>query len=183
MKKMKMHELCVVASGLDPQAEDFEARFLDAGCDDDATISFQKGRIIVDFTREAASLEAAVASAIEAVSRAGAKVDRVEPDPLVSLSDMAARAGVTRAAMSHYFKGTRAKDFPAPVAKVTSESPLWDWATVARWMFENNKLDREAAIEAEIVRQANEAIRGGQSDIASRLKKRAEEYAAELQAA
>ena len=179
---MKMHEFCVIASGLDPEPEDFERRFFDAGCDD-ATVSFQKGHIIVDFTREAESLDDAIASAIEAVRKAGAKVMRVEPDPLVSLSDMAARAGMSRAAMSHYFKGTRAKDFPAPIAKVTSESPLWDWATVARWMFTNNKLDRETAIEAEIFRQANEAIRSGQIDIRSRLKKRAEEYSAELQAA
>ena len=144
---MKMHEFCIIASGLDPEAEDFERRFFDAGCDD-ATVSFQNGHIIVDFTREAQSLEDAIASAIEAVRKAGAKVMRVEPDPLVSLSDMAARAGMSRAAMSHYFKGTRAKDFPVPIAKVTSESPLWDWATVARWMFKNNKLDRETAIEA-----------------------------------
>ena len=179
---MKMYEFCIIASGLDPEAEDFETRFFDAGCDD-ATVSFQKGHIIVDFTREAESLEDAIASAIEAVCKAGAKVMRVEPDPLVSLSDMAARAGMSRAAMSHYFKGTRAKDFPVPIAKVTSESPLWDWATVARWMFKNNKLDRETAIEAEIFRQANESIRSGQIDIGSRLKKRAEEYSAELQAA
>jgi predicted DNA-binding transcriptional regulator AlpA len=180
--KMKMHEFCIIASGLDPKADDFETRFFDVGCDD-ATVSFQKGHIIVDFTREAQSLEDAIASAIEAVRKAGANVMRVEPDPLVSLSDMAARAGMSRAAMSHYFKGTRARDFPAPVAKVTSESPLWDWATVARWMFKNDKLGREAAIEAEIVRQANEAISAGQIDIASRLKKRVQEYSAELQAA
>jgi predicted DNA-binding transcriptional regulator AlpA len=177
-----MHEFCIIASGLDPKADDFETRFFDVGCDD-ATVSFQKGHIIVDFTREAQSLEDAIASAIEAVRKAGANVMRVEPDPLVSLSDMAARAGMSRAAMSHYFKGTRARDFPAPVAKVTSESPLWDWATVARWMFKNDKLGREAAIEAEIVRQANEAISAGQIDIASRLKKRVQEYSAELQAA
>jgi len=179
---MKMHEFCIIASGLDPKADDFETRFFDVGCDD-ATVSFQKGHIIVDFTREAESLEDAIASAIEAVRKAGANVMRVEPDPLVSLSDMAARAGMSRAAMSHYFKGTRARDFPAPVAKVTSESPLWDWATVARWMFKNDKLGREAAIEAEIVRQANEAVSAGQIDIASRLRKRVQEYSAELQAA
>jgi predicted DNA-binding transcriptional regulator AlpA len=153
----------------------FETRFLDAGCDD-ATVSFQKGHIIVDFLREAESLE----DAIEAVRKACARALRVEPDPLVNLSDMAARAGMSRAAMSHYFKGTRARDFPAPVAKVTSESPLWDWATVARWMFQNNKLGRQVAVEAEIGRHANEAIAAGQTDVASRLKKRAAEYSAEL---
>ena len=38
------------------------------------------------------------------------------------------------------FKGHRAEAFPPPVAKVTSESPLWDWATVARWMFEHRRI-------------------------------------------
>lgn len=179
---MKMHEFSIIASGLDPEAEDFEQRFYDAGCDD-ATIAFQKGHIIVDFAREAKSLDQALASAVEAVKKAGAKVERVEPDPLVSLSDMAVRAGLTRAAMTNYFKGLRARAFPAPVAKVTSESPLWDWATVARWMFENKKLPREAAIDAEIVRQANEAIGKGELHIGDRLEKKAEEYAAELDAA
>ena len=179
---MKMHEFSIIASGLDPQAEDFESRFYEAGCDD-ATIAFQKGHIIVDFAREAESLDAAISTAIEAVNKAGAKVDRVEPDPLVSLADMAARTGMTRAAMTNYSKGARAKDFPAPVVKVTSESPLWDWATVARWMYQNKKLDRDAAIAAEIVKEANEAVRKGQVHIGPQLKQRAEKYSAELAAA
>jgi predicted DNA-binding transcriptional regulator AlpA len=179
---MKMHEFSIVASGLDPEAEDFETRFYDAGCDD-ATVAFQNGHIIVDFAREARSLDAAIASAVAGVHAAGAKVERVEPDPLVSLSDMAARVGLSRAALTNYFKGHRAKAFPAPVAKVTSESPLWDWATVARWMFQNKKLTREAAIEAEIVRQANEAVAKGDVHIGERLRKKAKEYAAKLDAA
>jgi hypothetical protein len=179
---MKMYEFSIIASGLDPEAVDFDSRFYAAGCDD-ATIAFQKGHVIVDFAREAGTLENAIASAVEAVNRAGAKVERVEPDPLVSLSDMAARAGLTRAAITNYFKGIRARNFPAPVAKITSESPLWDWATVARWMFQNNKLSREAAINAEIVRQANEAICSGERHIGERLKKTAAKYAAELDVA
>ena len=39
---MKMHEFSIIASGLNPEAEDFETRFFDAGCDD-ATISFRRG--------------------------------------------------------------------------------------------------------------------------------------------
>ena len=95
----KMYEFSIIASGLDPQAEDFEARFYKAGCDD-STISFQKGHIIIDFTRPAESIDEAISSAIEAVRAAGAHVDRVEPDPLVSLSEIAARAGMSRAAMT-----------------------------------------------------------------------------------
>jgi transcriptional regulator with XRE-family HTH domain len=178
---MKKHEFSIIASGLDPLAQDFETRFYDAGCDD-ATIAFQRGQIIADFAREAASLEEAIAGAVEAVNEAGAKVERVEPDPLVSLSDIAERAGMTRAAISAYAKGIRADEFPAPVARVTSESPLWDWATVAHWMFRRNKLAREAVIDAEIVKCANEAIRAGHVRMGGLLKKRAEQYKKELAA-
>ena len=57
----------------------------------------------------------------------GARVERIEPDHLVSMADIARRAGLTRAAISLYAKGMRAQEFPAPVARVTSEIPLWDW--------------------------------------------------------
>lgn len=179
MKKTPTFEFAIIASGLDPEADDFFDRFYAAGCDD-ATIAFQKGHIIADFAREAATLEDAIASAIRDVAKAGAKVERVEPDPLVSLSDMAARAGLTRAAMTNYFKGLRAEAFPAPVARVTTESPLWDWATVARWMYAHKKLSREAVVEAAIVRTANEAIAKGEGRIGERLKKKAREYQKEL---
>jgi hypothetical protein len=179
---MPSFEFAIVACGLDPTVEDFFDRFYEAGCDD-ATVAWQKGHIVLDFARAAPSLAEAIASAVADVKKAGAKVERIEPDPLVSLADMAARAGLTRAAMTHYSKGARGKDFPPPVAKVTSESPLWDWATVARWMFENRKLDRAAAVEAEIVREANEIVRNGAADIGRRLKKTAKDYAKELEVA
>jgi len=78
---MKTHEFSIIASGLDPRADDFETRFYDAGCDD-ALVAFQKGRIIIDFSREAESVQDAISSAIEDVRRIGAKVEHVEPDPL-----------------------------------------------------------------------------------------------------
>lgn len=179
---MKTFEFSIIASGLDPEAEDFADRFFDAGCDD-ATISFQKGHIIADFARDAESLEDAIASAVAAVAKAGAKVDRVEPDPLVSLADMAARMDCTRAAMTNYAQGKRGKDFPAPVARVTSESPLWEWAMVARWMYQNRKIEKQVAVEAEIVRQANVVICEGKASLGERLKKVSEDYPKELEAA
>lgn len=176
---MKKFEFIIVASGLDPEAEDFESRFYDAGCDD-ALVAFQKGHIIIDFAREADSLEDAIASAVKAVSGVGATVDRVEPDPLVSLADISSRTGLSRSAMTHYAKGARAQNFPAPIARVTSESPLWDWATVARWMYQNNKIDIDAALAAETIKLANDAIRKGETEIAKQLKDHAAEYSAEL---
>jgi hypothetical protein len=157
---MTVHEFCIIASGLDPSADDFESRFYEAGCDD-ATISFQRGHVIVDFSREADSLEAAVAAAIAAVVAAGARVQRVEPDTLVTLSDIAARAGLSRAAVTQYAKAQRGKAFPAPIAKVTSDSPLWDWAGVAAWLFRQDRLSREELTAAEVVKRANDILGAG----------------------
>lgn len=178
---MKQFEFSIIASGLDPNGDDFETRFYDAGCDD-ATVSFQKGRIIVDFARDAASINEAIASAIDNVCAAGAEVDRVEPDPLVNLSDIAARTGLTRAAISNYAKGDRGKNFPAPVARVTSDTPLWDWPDVANWLVANKKLSIETAVIAGVVKEANEAIEDGETNIGERLKKRARQDEASLEA-
>ncbi|NUU42264.1 helix-turn-helix transcriptional regulator [Tardiphaga robiniae] len=155
---MTEFEFSIIASGLDPDAEDFADRFFDAGCDD-ATISFQKGRIIADFAREATSIDAAICSAVENVMKAGAQVDRVEPDPLVSLSDIAMRTGLSRAAITNYASGNRVGNFPPPVARVTSKTSLYDWSAVATWLFQHDHLSREKAMEAEAVGVANEAIR------------------------
>jgi hypothetical protein len=70
---MKTFEFSIIASGLDPEAEDFADRLFDAGCDD-ATLSFQKGHIVLDFVREAETMDAAIVSAVECVAAAGAKV-------------------------------------------------------------------------------------------------------------
>jgi hypothetical protein len=176
---MKTYEFMIVASGLDPQADDFERRFYAAGCDD-ATISFQKGSIIVDFARDAESVATAIASAVACVTAAGAKVIRIEPDPLVSLADIAARTGMTRAAMTQYAKGQRGQNFPAPIAKVTSASPLWSWAEVAQWLFRQDRLTRELAIEAEAVRVANEVIQARAPELHKQLQRRLQEYETEL---
>ncbi|MBB4264285.1 hypothetical protein [Bradyrhizobium sp. CIR3A] len=175
---MKTFEFSIIASGLDPEAEDFADRFFDAGCDD-ATISFQKGHIIVDFARDAASIDAAICSAVECVEKAGAHVDRVEPDPLVSLSDIAARTGLTRAAITNYSKGDRSENFPSPVARVTSKTSLYDWASVATWLYQHKQLPREKAIEAEAVRVANAALESHE-DLGGVLKGRLSAYEKEL---
>lgn len=172
---MKTFEFSIIASGPDPEADDFETRFYDAGCDD-ATISFQKGHIILDFAREAESIDDAVSSAIEAVGSTGAVVNRVEPDPLVNLSEIASRVGMTRQAITQYSKGQRGKGFPAPVAKITTDSPLWDWPDVALWFFRQGKVPRDAVIEAEIVKAANRILESQDRNFAAGLKKKIAEF-------
>jgi hypothetical protein len=174
---MRAYEFSIIASGLDPWADDFADRFYNAGCDD-ATVSFQKGHIIVDFTREAESIEAAIASAIECVKTAGATVDRVEPDPFVNLTDIATRTGLTKAAISLYSTGSRLEHFPPPVARVTTTMPLWDWADVAVWFYQHDKLPRETAIEAAAVKVANSVI--GAHHFGQKLNEGLKPYKAKL---
>lgn len=74
---MRMFEFAVIASGLDPRAEDFEDRFFAAGCND-ATISFQNGEIVLEFARAGETFENAVRSALQHVVQAGAKPLRID---------------------------------------------------------------------------------------------------------
>lgn len=179
---MKTFEFSVIASGLDPEAADFADRFYDAGCDD-ATVSFLKGRIIVDFARDAQSIDEAISSAVACVEKAGAHVARLEPDPLVSLSDIAARTGLSRAAITHYAKGQRSAGFPAPVARVMAETSLYDWSQVAAWLYRQGKVTREQAIAAAAVKAANDAIGNAHRISRETLRRRLQAYEAGLQRA
>ncbi|WP_195161906.1 helix-turn-helix transcriptional regulator [Mesorhizobium sp. NBSH29] len=154
---MKAFEFTVIASGLDHEADDFEDRFFEAGCDD-ATIAVARGAIIIQFAREAENLLQALRSAITDVKKTGASVERVEPDYLVSLSEIAERANLTRAAISLYAKGERGKDFPHPVARVTTESPLWDWTDVVQWLHARKQASQEAVNEANAIRDTNAGL-------------------------
>lgn len=157
-RPMRTYEFSIIASGMDPTKDDYESRFYDAGCDD-ALVSFQNGHTILDFCRAADSAEGAIASAVKCVQAAGATVDRIEPDPLVTLSEIASRTGLSRAAISQYAKGQRAADFPPPSAKVTTGNPLWRWVGVARWLRKRGKVTSESVLEAEAVDRANAALR------------------------
>lgn len=154
---MKVHEFTIIASGLHPDKDDVANVFYEAGCDD-AAISFQKGVLIVEFDREAQSFSSAVLSAFSDVLKTGAKVERIEPDHLVSLSDIAKRTGLSRSALTNYHQGERGANFPTPVARVTSESPLWDWCEVATWLHDRSQVTREVVVQARIVKEANLVI-------------------------
>ncbi|WP_343342962.1 hypothetical protein WJT74_06575 [Sphingomicrobium sp. XHP0239] len=151
---MKTYEFTIVADGLSLDDEEWQDRFLDAGCDD-ALVAIQRGRFVIRFDRESSSFAKALRSAKESVEKAGAHVLRVEPDPLVSASDIADRAGLTRQVISLYANGSRGKDFPSPVVSLTSQRPLWNWSDVASWLADNDKLERDAVDEAKAIEAMN----------------------------
>lgn len=119
--------------GTDPHAENFEDTFIEAGCDD-ATFILRRAALAISFDREGETYKDAVLSAYKDIRSAGAEIIRFEPDFLVSSSDIAERAGLSRAAVDNYAKGQRRDDFPRPDARFSAKSPLWDWVAVSRWL-------------------------------------------------
>lgn len=154
---MKTYRLTIIASGLGRDEDVYAEKLFEAGCDD-ATISLQKGLLVLEFEREANSFEDALQSAIYDVRTSGATIERIEPDHLVNASDIAIRSGITRAAVSLYACGKRGEGFPAPVARVTTDSPLWDWAEVAEWLGRESRLSQDVVHEALVIREANRVI-------------------------
>lgn len=67
----------LIVAGLDHETAGFEDRLLEARCDD-ATMSAQKGLVILEFSRESVGVAHAIQSATTAVERAGGHVLWVE---------------------------------------------------------------------------------------------------------
>lgn len=153
---MPHFEFAIIADGVDTNNPAFEDRFFEAGCDD-ALVMIVKGNVVLQFTREAPDVAEAVATAIRDVHRAGARAKRIAPDSYVTMSDIAERSGLTRQAISNYANGERgAGDFPRAVLRANTDSPLWDWLSVARWLLKNTKLPKEISLEfAELARDLN----------------------------
>ncbi|MDZ4740163.1 MAG: hypothetical protein SGJ03_09695 [Alphaproteobacteria bacterium] len=155
-------EFSMVVEGIDRRASDFEDRLYKAGCND-ALIGVVKGVVVLDFSRAAKSFQDALATAMRDVRRAGGRIVRIEPDSYASLSDIAERAGLTRQAVSLFVQGKRGPgDFPPPSMRVTTESPLWDWLSVAQWLERHGKLNGKNTIaQAATTRATNLVLQGG----------------------
>lgn len=121
----------VFQGGVDDAVAD---ALFEAGCDD-ATFGEVDGVGYADFVREAGSFGEALRSAIEQVeSVPGLTVTRVEPDDLVTLSEIGQRLGRSRESVRLLAAGERgAGDFPRPVSHLKARTRLWRWSEVAAW--------------------------------------------------
>ncbi len=151
---MNSYEFSIVATGLPIDGDEWEDNFYEAGCDD-ALVGLQRGLFVLDFNRQADTLAEAVESACADIRRAGATIVRIEPDPLVSPSDIAERAAITRQAVSLYVNGERGKGFPTPVACVSGSRPLWKWSEVAVWLHAAGKIDQSVLEAAQLLERLN----------------------------
>lgn len=156
-KMMSEHNFAFIVSGVDTTDDEFANRFYEAGCSD-ATLMLVNGLVAVCFAREGDSFAHAVISGYSDIVKTGSKVERFEPDFLVSKAEIAKRAALSRAAISMYVNGERGEDFPAPHARITSSSPLWDWVEVSAWLHKNSLLPLEEVVNARISRAINWAV-------------------------
>jgi hypothetical protein len=130
---MQEYEFTLILSGVQELTREVLDAFYEAGCDD-ALIGIRDGIAFADFCREADSLQEAVLSAIRDVKKAGARVEHVEPDELVTMSEIARRLDITREGVRKRVTGERGPgSFPSPVGNLTQRSPLWRWSDVLAW--------------------------------------------------
>lgn len=151
---MPIYEFSLIASRLGLGVDDFEAHLADSGCFD-AVISFRKGHIVLSFARGADTFERAIDVAIGDARDAGAVLKRIEPEPLVTITDISQRTGLTKDLISIWSLNKEASGFPGPSYRVTSSAPLWEWRDVACWMVQHGHMHPAELLHAETIRRVN----------------------------
>lgn len=158
---MKTHTFTLVLSGIAEIDAEVEDRLFEAGCDD-ALLSTRDGVPFLDFDRDSESLLVAITGAISDVEGAGPalRVIRVEPDELVTASEIAERTGRSRESIRLLAAGKRGRGgFPPPVRGLKSRMRLWRWAEVIAWMAEHEGgTHPEAVVHAHTIAAINGAL-------------------------
>ncbi len=143
---MKTYNFTLIIEASDLLTENNLDALYSAGCDD-ATFGVRNGLYFGDFDRIAASFPIAVTSAIEQIESAvpAVHVRRVEPDDLVTASDIAGRTSRTRESIRLLAAGDRGPGgFPPPAFCLENGSRLWRWLDVATWF--SQKLGEEMQV-------------------------------------
>lgn len=140
--------------------EQYIGALADAGCDDATVGVGQRGRITLDFTREAAEALEAIISAAQAVRAAipGAELVEASPD-FVGLTDVADLVGCSRQYIRKLMVSNPAT-FPAAVHE--GSQAFWHLRPVLLWFSEMQKrpIDRslvevsEATMKVNIAKEA-----------------------------
>jgi hypothetical protein len=130
---MKTFHFILWLEGRGPLSQEIEDQLFEAGCDDALVGSFHD-RPFLEFDREAATLLAAVTSALRDVKKLNLIVDHIGLYEFVTASEIARRTNRTRASVSQLISGERGPgDFPDPF-QPADPSPLWLWPDVEAWL-------------------------------------------------
>jgi transcriptional regulator with XRE-family HTH domain len=137
---MNSYHFTIVVRDAYIDAPDIEDKFYEAGCGDALLCSYND-TVYLEFDRQADNAEQAIKSALDNIRLLGFQQLIVQESGVSTLSEMAERAGLTRAALSQYAKSKRGcGDFPKPVYGVATGSALYSWAEVAEWLYKQGKL-------------------------------------------
>lgn len=152
----------------------------EAGCDDAALMGpAVDGSFVAEFDRSAPSFHDAVVSALEAIRAAipSARLLRVLPDDLVTISAIAARTGRTDESIRLLCQGKRGPGgFPPAAGRINEKTLIWRWADVARWFSEALDEPPQGADHAEFLAALNDALE--LDSLADGLREHPEEWAA-----
>jgi hypothetical protein len=135
MMAKQEYEFTLILSGIAELTREVLDAFYEVGCDD-ALIGMRDGIAYAEFCREADSFCDAALSAIRDVesSGAGVRMEHIEPDEFVTMSEIARRLDITREGVRKRVSGERGPgNFPPPVGCLTTRSPLWRWTDVLKW--------------------------------------------------
>ncbi|MGH8923613.1 MAG: hypothetical protein ACRDWA_03065 [Acidimicrobiia bacterium] len=135
---MPVYEFTLIVEGPDLQEEGPLDALFDAGFDD-ATIGRVGTIQFLEFDREAESFAEAVLSTTVSLESAipGVRVGHLEPDDLLTISEISDRVGRTRESVRLLISGERGPGgFPAPATHFRSRQRMWRWQEVAIWFAE-----------------------------------------------
>lgn len=135
---MNSHQFTLIVDGPDLQDGARVDALFEAGCDD-ATVARVGTIQYLDFDRDAETFADAVLEATDAIENAvpGIRVVHLEPDDLVTMSEIADRTGRSRESIRLLVRGERGPGgFPAPATHFKSRQRMWRWQRVATWFAE-----------------------------------------------
>jgi hypothetical protein len=146
------------------EAETLESALCEAGCGDAILGVGQKGRLALNFTRNAASAESALLSALQDVKHGVPDARLVEAGPdLVGVSDMARLLAFSRQNMRKLIQ-THTASFPLPLHE--GASAIWHLADVLTWFanYQNRKPEPVLVDVAKVSMGVNLARETGRLD-------------------
>jgi hypothetical protein len=156
---LSLHTFTLILDGPTELDSGLEHAVFAAGCDD-AALGRRGTTLYLEFDREAGTFLDAILSAIGEVNGIpGIRVARIEPDELVTASEIAARIGRSRESVRLLVEGSRGPGgFPSPVSGTTERRiRLWRWSEVGRWL-EAHGIDGGVQAEARLIAAVNGAL-------------------------
>lgn len=145
------------------EPDEYAERIYESRSLDDAMLGGPDANGVFDleFDRPGKSFPRVVLKAITAVQEVlpEAELLRVEPDDLVTIAAIAARAGRSHESVRLLSQGRRGPGgFPAPAGRIDEKTQVWRWSEVAQWFEEEMGMEIADAPEAAFLAALNDVL-------------------------